>query len=163
MGLNVLGYKSYLLQRYLPACGIFPSLPGSRLTNFYRDVHKWRELVSSGVVFLWCCYVFFCFCFCFVFVFKLSLKPRPFVQSFFDIHACRQPHELPNSCLHPFLFLCLLFFSFLFSFLFPCFFGDVAFSEYFLPIVVFSLYGEYAVGFFLPDGGFLPCDHGLDF
>ena len=28
---------------------------------------------------------------CFVFVFLLSLKPRPFVQSFFGVHAPRQP------------------------------------------------------------------------
>ena len=50
--------------------------------------------------------------FCFVFVFMISLKPRPFVQSFFDMHKSRQPHMF------------LPFFSF--------FFGDVAFSEYFL-------------------------------
>ena len=30
-------------------------------------------------------------------------------------------------------------------------------------IAVFSLYGEYVVRFFLPDGVFLPCDDGLDF
>ena len=29
-------------------------------------------------------------------------------------------------------------------------------------ISAFSLYGEYVVGSFLPDGGFLPCGHGLD-
>ena len=28
---------------------------------------------------------------------------------------------------------------------------------------IFYLYGEYVVRFFLPDGVFLPCDHGLDF
>ena len=33
-------------------------------------------------------------------------------------------------------------------------------SEYFS---AFSLYGEYGVRSFLPDGVFLPCDHGLDF
>ena len=42
-------------------------------------------------------------------------------------------------------------------------FGDVAFSEYFCTITVFSLYGEYVERFFLPGGVFLPCDHGLDF
>ena len=41
-------------------------------------------------------------------------------------------------------------------------FGDVAFSEYFCTITIFSLYGEYVVRFFLPGGVFLPCDHGLD-
>ena len=30
-------------------------------------------------------------------------------------------------------------------------------------IAVFSLQGEYVVRFSLPDGVFLPCDHGLDF
>ena len=41
--------------------------------------------------------------------------------------------------------------------------GDVAFSEYFCTITVFSSYAEYVVRFPLPDGVFLPCDHGLDF
>ena len=58
----------------------------------------------------------------------LSLNPLPFVQSFFDMHAPRQPHavNLTNVC---------VFLSF-------CFFGDVAFSEYFCTIIyiaVFSL------------------------
>ena len=30
-------------------------------------------------------------------------------------------------------------------------------------IAVFSLYGEHVVRYFLLDGVFLPCDHGLDF
>ena len=35
------------------------------------------------------CHVFpWLFCFCFVFVFLLSIKPRPFVQSFFDMYVC---------------------------------------------------------------------------
>ena len=53
------------------------------------------------------------------------------------------------------------FFVFVSSFF--CFFGDVAFSEFFFTITVFSLYGEYVVLFFLPDGVFLPCENGLDF
>ena len=32
--------------------------------------------------------------FCFVFVFFISLKPWHFVQSFFDMHAPRQPHAV---------------------------------------------------------------------
>ena len=36
------------------------------------------------------------------------------------------------------------------------------FSSIFCTISVFSLYGEYVVRSFLPDGIFLPCDHGLD-
>ena len=80
---------------------------------------------------------------CFVFVFMLSLNPRPFVQSFLvrrrpDSHTC--------------------FFLFSFSL-----FGDVASSYFFCAIAVFSLYGEYVVRFPIPDGVFLPCDHGLDF
>ena len=60
--------------------------------------------------------------FCFVSVFMLSLKPRSFVQSFFNM----QP---PDS------HMCFFLFSF---------FGDVAFSEYFFwTVAVFSLYGKY--------------------
>ena len=77
----------------------------------------------------------------------LSLKPRPFVQLSFDVQASRWPTRVSLS-----------FFFFLFSF---CLFGDVAFSEYL--ISAFSLYGEYVVRSFLPNGVFLPCDHGLDF
>ena len=46
---------------------------------------------------------------------------------------------------------------------FFCLFGDVAFSEYICTIFDFSLYGEYVVRSFLPNGAFLPCHHGLDF
>ena len=55
--------------------------------------HKWRELVFSGRLVCRCHGVFLCcvifVLFCFVFVFMLSLKPRPFVQSFFDMQAPR--------------------------------------------------------------------------
>ena len=89
--------------------------------------HKWRELVSSGRLVCVCHVVFSGMTFvvfCFVFFFMLSLKPRLFVQSFFvfDMHASRQPDVF------------LPFF---------CFYGDVAFSEYFCAITVFSLYGDY--------------------
>ena len=80
--------------------------------------------------------------FCFVFVLMLSLKPRPFVQSFFDMQAPRYPQ-----C-HVFLFYVSLLFIY------------VVFSKYFLYIAVFSLYGEYVVSVSLPNGVFLPCDHG---
>ena len=45
-----------------------------------------------------------------------------------------------------------------------CFyFGDVAFSEYFLYHFRFLfVHGEYVVRSFLSNGVFLPCDHGLD-
>ena len=74
----------------------------------------------------------------------LSLKPRPFIQSFFDMQA------------HTSFFLLLSFFQI----------GDVTFPEYFLyhcRFLLVLLYGEYVVRFFLPGGVFLPCDHGLDF
>ena len=73
--------------------------------------------------------------FCFVFVCILfSLKPWLFVQSSFDMQAPRQPH--------------------VFFFFFP---STVCTTS------AFSLYGEYVVRSFLPNGVFLPCDHGLDF
>ena len=55
-------------------------------------------------------------------------------------HACTQ-HAV--NCLRPFSF-----------WLFFCFFGDVAFSEYLCTIAVLSLFGEYVVRFILPDGVF---------
>ena len=71
----------------------------------------------------------------------LSLKPRPLVQSPFDMQA-------PIATRVYFYFL-----------------GDVAFSEYFLYhfrfIFVWTI--EYVVRSFLPDGVFLLCDHGLDY
>ena len=78
------------------------------------------------MVFLWS-YVFFFF-FCSVSVCLLSLKPRAFVQSFFDTCMGSDSHtQLPNNCLCPFLFFV------------SCFLGhddddddDVAFSEYFV-------------------------------
>ena len=68
-----------------------------------------------------------------LFRFRLSTFSKvavlPFNRSsFFDIQATPQPHVF------------LPFFPFSF-----CFFGDVAFSEYFCTIVVFSLYAEYVV------------------
>ena len=63
----------------------------------------------------------------------LSLKPRPFVQSSFDMQASRWPHVFLS---------CFLLF------------GDVAFSDFFCPLSALSLYGEYVVRSFLPDGDF---------
>ena len=70
---------------------------------------------------------------------------------------CMRPDSRARSyhCLRPFSFSFLPFSS--------RFFEDVPFSEFIYLITVFSLYGEYVVRFFLPDGVFLPCDHGLDF
>ena len=44
-----------------------------------------------------------------------------------------------------------------------CFFEMSLFPSIFCTISVFSLYGEYVVRSLLPNGVFLPCDHGLDF
>ena len=57
----------------------------------------------------------------FVFVFLISFKPRPFVQSFFGIHAPRQPHIVTKQLSRILFVLCLIF----------CSFGTAAFSEYF--------------------------------
>ena len=37
------------------------------------------------------------------------------------------------------------------------------FPSIFCTISAYSLFGEYVVRVFLPNGAFLPCDHGLDF
>ena len=50
------------------------------------------------------------------------------------------------------------------SFFFPFVYLEVSlFPSTLCKIAVFSLYGEYVVRSFLPNGVFLPCDHGLDF
>ena len=64
----------------------------------------------------------------------MFIKPRPSVQSFFDTQAPRLPY---------------MFFFFLFPY---CLFGDVPFPSIFCTVVVFSVYGEYVVRFFFPDG-----------
>ena len=54
-----------------------------------------------------------------------------------------------------------VFFSFFFS---PFVYLEMSlFPSIFCTIAVFSLYGEYVVRSFLPNGVFLPCDHGLGF
>ena len=75
----------------------------------------------------------------------LSFKPRPFVQSFFDLQAPQQPHVFV-----PFFF---------------CFLKYVVFSEYFLYHCRFLFVWKVRRTFFVfPDNSvFLPCDHGLDF
>ena len=102
------------------------------------------------VVFLWCyvCFIFFRF-----HIFTEGVALRSIVlRSSICMHL-DSPTQLPNNCLCP----SLVFVSFFFSF-----FADVAFSEYFCTVTVFSLYGEYVVCFPLPDGVFVCCDHGLD-
>ena len=75
----------------------------------------------------------------------LALKTRPFVQSSFDMQASRYPHVF-------------------FFFFFPLVYLEMSlFPSIFCTISAFSLYGEYVVRSFFPNGVFLPCDHGLDF
>ena len=69
---------------------------------------------------------------CFVFVFLRSLKPRPFVQSFFNMHVPRQLHAVTKQLSVFVCFLSLFFFGG----------GGVDFCEYFCTITVFSLYRE---------------------
>ena len=98
--------------------------------------------------------------FCFIFVFAFTEGAALGFQSFFVLrymHSINRPSKSrrPDSHTHTRV---SLFFSF-------CLFGDAAFSEYFVYHCRFhfSLYGEYAVRSFLPNGVFLPCDHELDF
>ena len=111
--------------------------------------HKWCKLVSCGRlvcrchdVFLWC---YVCFVLLRFRLYALSLKPRPFVQRFSILRRCPDSHTRV-------------------SFFFPFVYLEMSlFPNIFCIIAVFSLYGEYVVRFFLPDGAFLSCGHGLDF
>ena len=88
--------------------------------------------------------------FCFAFVFMLSLKPRPFVQSSFAMQAPRLPHIY---ILYIYIYIYMCFFAFIFVFVYL----DMSlFPSFFSAISVLSLYGEYVVRSFLPDGVFLP-------
>ena len=86
----------------------------------------------------------------FLFVFLRSLKPRSFVRPFFDMYAPRQSHA---DTIQPSVS----------SFVSVSFFENVSFSECFCTNYRFLLFGEYVVGFALPGGVFLPCDHRLEF
>ncbi|CAM9931698.1 unnamed protein product, partial [Ascophyllum nodosum] len=93
----------------------------------------------------------------FVFMLSSSLKPRPLkVCSIVLRHA-----GVPIATRVSFSFF--LFFLFYLSF-FPFVYLACRFfpSKYFFcTIFAFSLYGEYVVRSFFPNGVFLPCDHGL--
>ena len=90
----------------------------------------------SGVTF-----VLFCFVFVFMFI---TLKPQPFVQPSYDMQAPRS-----RTC----------FYIIIIVVIWRCRF----FRVFFCTISASSLYEEYVVRSFLPNGVFLPSDHGLDF
>ena len=96
----------------------------------------------------------YCTLTCFV-LFRFRL-----LYDFIEATALRSIVLRSSICRRPYSHTCFFLFSF-------CFFGDVAFSEYFGTIAVFSLYGDYSTTvrrtFSLSDDVFLPCDHGLDF
>ena len=102
--------------------------------------HKRRKLVSSGRL-VFRCYGVFLWCYlCFV---LLRLCLYAFVEPAALRSTVLQYAGAPIAT----RVFCFLFFPF-------CLFGDAAFSEYFLYIAVLSLYGDYVVRFFLPDGVF---------
>ena len=73
-------------------------------------------------------------------------QPYP-VDTYIHTYTCRRPDRATR-----------VFFFFLFVYLEMSLFPSI-----FCTIAVFSLTGEYIARSFLPDGVFLPCDHGLDF
>ena len=92
-----------------------------------------------------CGLTFVLFCFVFVFIF-FSLESRLFVQPSFDLRYAGA--SIATRVFFFFPFVCL----------------DMSpFPSMFCTIAGFSLNGEYVVRSFLPNGVFLPCDHGLDF
>ena len=104
----------------------------------------------SGVPF-----VLHCLVSCSCFMFLLSLKPRrPFVQSFFDMHAA--PIVARS---HPTNYLCPSFCFVSFLFLWEM----TLFPRAFCTIAVSSSYRVHVVRLSLLYGVFLNRDHGLDF
>ena len=108
--------------------------------------HKWRELVPSGRlvcrchdIFLWCsvCIILLRFC---LYAFVEAAALPPIVLRYIGAPIATR----------------VSFFSF--------FFLEMSrFPTIFCTISAFSLYGEYVVRSFLPNGFFLSCDQGLDF
>ena len=86
-----------------------------------------------------------------------------FLFSFFNPNASKPSEHPPGrgGDVKTFGNVCALF-SFC-LFLFFVFFYSLEMSFFPSSVNVISLYGEYVVRFFLPDGVFLSCDHGLDF
>ena len=111
--------------------------------------HKWGELVSSGRlvcrchdVFLWC---YLCFA-------LLRFRMDAFAEAAALRSLVLRYADAPVAARVSFFFSLL--------FIWRCRFFRVFFVPF---ITVFSLYGEYVVRSFLPNGVFVPCDHGLDF
>ena len=77
----------------------------------------------------------------------LWLKPRPFVQSSFDMQAPRWPHVLISASFFPFVYLEMM----------------SVFPSSFVPFPLSFCMESTSVRFSLPNGVYLPCDHGLDF
>ena len=109
--------------------------------------HKWRELVSSGRlicrchdVFLWCyvCFVLLRFC---VSAFVEAVALRAIVLRYAGAPTVTRVFFF-------FPFVCL---------------EMPLFPSIFCTIAAFSLNEEDVVRSFLPNGVFLPCNHGLDF
>ena len=82
------------------------------------------------------------FCFALLRFSSLSLRPQPFVQPSFDMQAA------------PIAIACFCFFL---LFIWRCRFFRVFFVPFPLSLCMES------IRFSLPNGVFLPCDHGLDF
>ena len=77
--------------------------------------------------------------------------------AFTEAAALRSIVVRSSICMRPDSHTC--FFSF-----FSSFFLEMSlFPSIFVPLPFFPLYGNYVARFSLPDGVFLPCDHGLDF
>ena len=130
----MLARSPYLISRTTSGANLHPP-GGANLHPPGADV----VFSLSGVVVT---FVLFCFRFVFsAFTEAAALRPTVLRSS-----ICMHPdsHTQPNNYLRPFfVFLSSLF----------CFFGDVAFSEYFCTITISSLYGENVVCFpLLPDG-----------
>ena len=84
--------------------------------------HKWREHVSSGRL-VYRCHIFFLWYFRLQAFIKATAFNRSSIRMRPDSHI-----QLPNNCLRNFYLCCLLL----------CFSSDVAFSEFFVPLL-FSL------------------------
>ena len=110
--------------------------------------HKWRELVSSGRLVCRCHHVFL---WCYVCFFLLRFRLYAFVEAAALRSIVLRHAGAPIAARVSFFLLPLVYLE---MSLFPSVFCTIAAS---------SSNGEYVVLSFLPNGVFLPRDHGLDF